>query len=492
MFTTLIAWAWTLFLLAAAYPLTAQLIPDAGIGLRAATALALGAGGVSLIMLWEGLLGIAYTPLGSAVPYLIIMGISYFIAERVEKRRGKREQIPPFSLRSSASLRYLCLLLPIAATIAFNAGYWAFHRDDAINIYQPQAAEIARTRALIPLTGADSLYRAYPMHMQLLYAHAYMVSGWENDYLAQFVSALLALACLAAAYALAERLQAGSGGIAAFLLATTPTFGAWASSGYVDLPTALPYTLCAVFALRLWDKRHMTDAALAGAMLGLAAWTKNAALVGVPLLGLWLLLAWSQRRIALRQIVIAGFACAAVAAPYYLRNVVGAGFIIPETAWTDQAQRTLDSALIFVIHPEIYGVTGWLIIGGIGFALAKHLRRPDTENKNGFLTVLWWTLPFFAVWWAFASYDPRFLLVILPMLCALSGAFAARLWESLSARLGTRRRYAYAALVIVALALTMRTVWFSVEYKREILRAPFMSDADKRAILGREIIPPES
>jgi hypothetical protein len=499
-----IAWAWVLCLLGLAYPVIARLLPDVGVGARIAVTAAVGAGALSLIMLWQGLLGIAYTPAGIALPYLIAVGIFYFTAE---ERREKTKKRLPFSLylnsffSSLRSLRFnffSLFMLPIAAAIAFNAGYWAFHRDDAINIYQPHAAEIAQTRALIPLTGADSLYRAYPMHMQMLYAYSYIVAGWENDYLGQFVSALLALACLPTCYALAERLRTGSGGIAAFLLATTPTYGAWASSGYVDLPTALSYALSAWFALRLWDHGRAHDAAFAGLMLGLAAWTKNAALLGVPLLGAWLLLAWVRQRIGWRHIVIAAIACALVGAPFYIRNIVGAGMIIPDTAWTDQAERTLESALIVVTHPEIYGVTGWLILTGIAYAVAKIFQRREGENAEkrwAYIAILWWTIPFFAAWWWFASYDPRFLLVILPMMCALAGSFAAQIGESLREKFRSRLPIMRLIIVGIAIMLTVRAVWYSVEYKDEMLRAPLMSDADKRALLGRpflETIPPES
>ncbi|MFN8447295.1 MAG: hypothetical protein U0521_01515 [Anaerolineae bacterium] len=39
-----------------------------------------------------------------------------------------------------------------------------------------------------------------------------------------------------------------------------------------------------------------------------------------------------------------------------------------------------------------------------------------------------WTLPFFAAWWLFVSYDPRFLLLFLPPLAVLAGDLLVRLW----------------------------------------------------------------
>jgi 4-amino-4-deoxy-L-arabinose transferase-like glycosyltransferase len=475
---TLIAWIALCGLLAAAYPAAARLLPDSGRALRGSVTLALGAGGLSLVMLWEGLLGIAFTPLGIALPYLAIMLLPLLVVRSRASTQRTAQDAP-----TAASGRLHLLTLLIAAAILFNAGYWLFHRDDAVAIYQPQAAQMYQLGGLIPLTGADSLYLTYPMHNQLLYTFAYLLSGWENEHLAQFTSALLAVSCLPAAYTFGTQFGGRQiGALAALLLAVTPTFGRWASSGYVDLPSAFYYTLAAGFALRLSHSRDVRDAILAGVMLGLAAWTKNAALVGVPLLGAWLGWLWLRRRISARHMLAACLACALIAAPWYIRNLIGAGFLIPDTAWTDQAQRTLDSLLVFATRPENYGIVGWLLIGGISYGLLRARHAP-------FTLALGWTLPFFAVWWLFASYDPRFLLAILPLLCALAAAFALRLWGALRLPDG-QRRYARLVLWAAALLLTGQAVWVSVEYKDEILRAPLMHQDAKRVILGRAPIEP--
>jgi hypothetical protein len=473
----LIPWLAMFALVAAAYPAASRLVSAPG--LRLALTLALGLGGLSQVMLWEGLSGIPFTPLGIAAPYLLLMAAA-FIAARGENASAAKPPFAPLPLRLSASprsLRFTAFLLPIAAAVLFNGAWWLFHRDDALGIYQPQAAQLYALGGLIPLRGADSLYLAYPMHNQILYAYTYLISGWENEYLANFIGALLSVGCLPAVYALGERLRTGSGGVAALLLATTPTFAAWASAGYVDLPSAFYITLSAVFLLRLWDERRVTDAALAGILLGLAAWTKNAALVLIPLMGVGLAWAWLRGQIALRHALIALAACALIAAPWYIRNLAGAGFIIPDTAWTDQAQRTLSRALLFLLQPNDYGVTGWLIMGGIVWAA--------TRGGMGERLILLWTLPFFGVWWLFASYDPRFLLLILPLLCALAGAPLIDLWSAI----GDRRRSLRPILWVIALALTARAVWFSVEYKSELAVNPFMDDAAKRIILEREPSP---
>ncbi|MFN8447293.1 MAG: hypothetical protein U0521_01505 [Anaerolineae bacterium] len=76
----------------------------------------------------------------------------------------------------------LLVLLAISAAILFNGANLPFHRDDTLGgIYQPAAQTIYQTGAVVPLTGADSLYRAYPILVPLSYAYAYFASGWKTN-----------------------------------------------------------------------------------------------------------------------------------------------------------------------------------------------------------------------------------------------------------------------------------------------------------------------
>jgi len=436
--------------------------------------LALSVGLISLIMLWEGLLAIPLSLISIAPPYFVLMLPGWW---RV------RPSLPTIPTQWEKRFALL-ILLAICALELFNGAYWPFYRDDTIGIYQPVAQAIYHTQALVPLIGADSLYRAYPVLIPLNYAYAYFASGWENEYLAKAIATLLSLACIPAAYVLGKKLRGErTGWLAAMVLALTPFFGRWASSGYVDLPMAFFYTLAAIFALRLYDsdqtaRESLVNAALAGVLIGLAAWTKNAALIGVLLFALWLVWCWLNKRIRPSMIVIGmGMACL-VASPWYVRNLLGAGFLIPATAWTDKAQHTLESAFVLVSHPENFGAPGWVILFGVAAAILLDLRR----RAPGMLLLLLWTLPFFAAWWWFASYDPRFLLMFLPLLCVLAGDLLARLWKWIGP--AWHPRYLIVT-ILLTLILTAPILLHSVDYKGSILRHPFMSDADKRALVGR-------
>lgn len=500
MIQTLFAYLLIVLVIVAAYPWASWLLRQRRVThpLVTALTLALGVGMLTLVMLWEGMLGIPFSTAGITLPYLAAMLPGLWLWQRDRASwtpstdAADSDAAAPASpaLRRTAT-RWLPTLILAAITLAilFNGVYWPFHRDDTLGIYMPHAQMMYEARGLVPLTGADSLYRAYPMLVSSAYTYTYLASGWENEYLAKLVATLLSVGCLPVAFVLGKMLGgegtshgSRAGWISAFLLALAPNFGRWASAGYVDLPMAFFYGLSAVFALRLWHSASGRDAFLAGAMMGLAVWTKNAALIGVPLLGVWLLWALLHRKIQLQQALVAGIACALVAAPWYARNLAGAGFLIPNTAWTDQAQRTLNNLLAFVVRFDNFAFTGWAAMAGVGYAVAQVLRR--RENAPGSLLLLLWTVPFFAAWWLFVSYDPRFLLLFLPPLCALGGAWLSAVWQRLPR---AWQRPALALAGVIVLVFTVQTLWFSVEYKDELLRSPFMSDADKHAIVGRTL-----
>ncbi|MEP7292061.1 MAG: glycosyltransferase family 39 protein [Chloroflexota bacterium] len=464
----MIAWLLVALTLAAGYGWAARLLREQS-WLSVLLGLAISAGGLTLIMLGEGLLGIRLTFVNIALPYFALMLAGWWRVRLI---------LPHLPTRWEKRFALL-VLVAISAANLFNGAYLPFYRSDTLGIYQPAASEIYRTGALVPLTGADSLYRAYPILIPLSYTYAYLAAGWENEYLAKTIATVLSLACIPAAYLLGKRWRGERvGWLAALILTLTPFFSRWASSGYVDLPMAFFYTLAAVFALRLRKTGSATDAALAGALIGLAAWTKNAGLSGIPVLAIWLVGCGIQRKIGWRTAAISLIACAAIIAPWYLRNLAGAGFLIPDTAWTDQAQHTLDSALVFASRPQDFGLPGLLILFGIIVAV-RDLRRKDPIT----LLLLLWTLPFFAAWWLLVSYDPRFLLLFLPPLCVLASEPLVRLWDWFGATWQPRYRI---LLLILIILLTAQVVWNAVEYKPAILRNPLMSDDDKHSLVGRE------
>jgi 4-amino-4-deoxy-L-arabinose transferase-like glycosyltransferase len=477
---TLFAYGLIFLLIIAALPLALVCLRQGespvSLSLAVSMSLAIFGGAISLIMLVQGMTGLQFSALSVLIPYGALCAGGIF----AWWRKKARITVPKLDRWRWPAL---IILVSISGAILFNAVNLPFYRDDTLGIYQPQALELFQTGWLIPLTGADSLYKTYPMLMQLNYAYVYLISGWENDYLAKVVSALISIGCLIAAYHLGQLARGdGTGWVAALLLALTPTFGKWASSGYVDLPMAFFYALSGVFALRLWYSGRTNDALLAGAMMGLAAWTKNAALLGIVLLSLWLLWVRLKGRISWRDVAISLVACLLVALPWYIRNVAEAGFLVPNTAWTDQAERSLENLLVFVAKPENFGFTGLIFILGVISAVITVIRK--RLNAPAELLLLLWTVPFFAAWWLFASYDPRFLLLYLPPLAALGGVFLMRVWSALPLKW---QGYSRTAAAIVVSLFALFILWNSVDYKDELLRQPFMTDGERRELVGRGV-----
>lgn len=477
---TILAWLLVVFIIISAYPWAAGLLRCTarhdGLWLILLLTLALSTGTLTLLMFWEALVGIRLTVAGITVPYLIVMlpGLWLWRSSKVVPQTPVSLEIPP---------RVVWLIIGlISAAIVFNAVYWPFHRDDVIGIYGRYGREISQTGSLIPFAGRDdAFYQAYPMHIPLAYAFTFLASGWENQYLAGLIPALLSLGCLLAAHGLGRMLYGERAGwLAALFLALSPTFARWASSGYVDLPMAFFYILAAIFTWRLLDSNHWADALLAGIMVGLAAWTKNAGLFTVMVLGVVLVYAAMTGRATRKNLLYVLIACLVVAAPWYIRNWVEVRLIVPPTAWTDQAERTLSSLLIFILQPQNFAITGWVIFASVVSAVYHCFRRPDTNKAQAFLLIL--TLPFFAIWWALVSYDPRFLLLLLPLLSVLAGGWAARFWTALASAHQNSLRIVLTTGVVL---LTIYILWISVEFKREIIANPIMGDEAKHLIVSK-------
>jgi hypothetical protein len=262
------------------------------------------------------------------------------------------------------------------------------------------------------------------------------------------------------------------------MLVCAPTFVSWAASGYVDLPLGCFLVLSVTFLVRAWQTGALMDACAAGLMFGLACWTKNNALSTAPSFAFALALLVALRRMPLRHALASGLIVLLTAGPWYARNLLGAGFLLPDTTWTEQAERTLGTLFVFLTVPNNFLLTGWLVTLALAASpLAWVHRRAQAYPE---LLILVFAGPFFAGWWLFASYDERFLVAILPVLCALAGLlFAdalARLWVSRPMR---------GMALGVATVLALYCAFIAVQYKSELLRDPFMNDIDKRAMVGR-------
>lgn len=447
--------------------------------LAALVSAGVGVGVLTWLMMVEGMLGVPFQLGTILLPFVVVFIPGTLLWWRDRETRPVENNTEPAVSPLLSRLGWAVVVI-VGAAVLFNALYWPFYKADAVGIYAEQARFMYYTNGLIPLSLPNySYYQAYPMLVQLSYTFTYFAAAAENPYLAKLIPTLLGLACLGIVHALGKTLyNAQAGWVAVILLALTPLFGRWASSGYADLPMAFYYALAALFAWRTWQGNGAIDALIAGTAIGLGAWTKNAILPGAALWFAFMLLGVLVKRLSLRSLVIASAAALIVAAPWYIRNVVEARLLMPATVWSEQAGWTLENLLVFITHPENFAFTGWLIVIAGGFALYRIIHQPRAATHE--ILILVFTLPFFGFWWVLASYDRRFLLYFLPLLVVLAAGNAVMLWQRIHFAAQYSLRW---ILLLITLMMTAYIVSISIDYKVAILKDPLMSDAAKHEII---------
>ena len=435
-------------------------------------------GSISLIMLTLGILGVTLRFWLISILYLFIMNLGWIFAWRNKGDIALKNSWPFGFIRRSIWI--ICFV--IAAAQIINASYWPFFREDTLGIYAPFASTIYESQTLITLEGLTDLYNryeSYPMMMPLIYAYTYMSSNQVQEFLAKTVSTLLALATIPAAYLLGKSAHSKEvGWLSAVLLALTPAFWRWASSGYVDLPMALFTTLSAYFALRLWKKGEVNDAFLTGLHIGLATWVKNAGLVLYPIILLWCILGFRFGKIKLLHFLFLVLTSIISGSIWYLWTFWQAGIVIPNTAWTDQAQHTVSSFFVFIFQWKNYSIVGWLVIFGIAIGI-KELFNSGLKKPENFILLVWF-VPFWLVWWWFVSYDSRFILLILPLACVLGASSIMFIYGFIEIRF---RNFFSAVVLICAAIWAIHGVFVSIQFKDEIISDPFKSKIEKISIV---------
>ncbi len=185
-----------------------------------------------------------------------------------------------------------------------------------------------------------------------------------------------------------------------------------------------------------------------------------------------------------KEIALLTIAMLATAGPWYIRNVIVFRFIIPPTMWT--AQHTLGTFLIMSWEWKYFSLIGVLYTIAIGFCCgAGHSAGWIAVAGNlGMLMVF--SVPFYGLWWLLASYDARFLVMLVPLLAVMAGLMLDELLMLLRKRAPliriTRAQWLAIFCVLILASFSLRK---TVNYKATILSQPFMSDAEKhRVVLG--------
>ena len=149
-----------------------------------------------------------------------------------------------------------------------------------------------------------------------------------------------------------------------------------------------------------------------------------------------------------------------------------------KVTWPTRRETVITTILVLIMV-----ALAWLPWAG------RIVADDDVRRTFQYLALL--TLPFFAAWWLFASYDPRFLLLFTPVLCVPVGWAVVRLVEALP-----RWQHAIrlSGLLLVAGLIAFNT-YHSVDFKDDILRNPLMTYDEKLILTGRNpagFMPPVS
>ena len=494
--------------LAGGWSLARSAIPAADSLALGVTSLALSVGLLTLAMLWVALLMPGRLVPGSAAAAIVAVLAGAAVALR--RRPRPTERFAPGGGRVvKGPMRAVVLVVPaVCAAILLGAVLWPFRAGDALAVYGPLGRAIVATGEL-PV--GERLYEAYPQLVPMLFAAVEWAVGRPDEYLSRLACAILAVGAVAGAGWLARELRSvRAAWLAAALLTACPVFCGWATMGYADIPAGFFVVVSAVFAWRWWRDRNLADAVLGGAAAGLALWTKNSAitlLVSGPVLtvGWW----WADRHRRLRcppeaaggaavapwswrHVAAAAATASAVAAPFYIRNLVVFGFAVPATAWTDRARRDL-AGLLDPLQPERgFGLLGWAAAVVTLLCLVRLLVRRGAAAREVLLAAI--VVPFVGAWWWWASYDPRFLVTVLPVVAGFAGALLDEGLEKVE-RAGRRpARWASVIAVVTVLLATPAALRRTVENKRALLADPLMNGVERHRLqvgglfeLGREI-----
>jgi hypothetical protein len=459
--------------------------------LAAATSMGLSLGGLTLILFWRAML--LPGRLGLTGPLLTCTAVSV-VGLVLAKRRDSLPALSPVRVWKPLLTNPFVAALMVATGlivvgILVNATYWPFSDWDALVIYAPFAKHIFEHGTL----PADSVYAGYPMLLPLAFAYTHWVTGMASEHWARLVPALTAIGGIAGA-ALFAREAGGrkAAWFAAGITSLTPLYGRWAGSGYTDVTVGFYVVMCSFFAWRYQRTAAWRDAVLTGLFAGCALWTKNDGLTLLVSLTLLVFFPLSEPpgagrsrrwRLRVRAGLWMGIPMLLVAAPWYARNVIRLGTLIPPTIWLNHAQPSLANAAIFIRPHAELGVPGWLFFASILFSVGMTVAG-NWRKSSVWFVLLAFVIPFFLAWWALASYDVRFLVTLVPSLSVLAAVTLNEVLAHLR-RATTRQLRAIASWsgAILVLLLIPSALGKTVKHADVILNSPSMNESEKHRIL---------
>lgn len=238
----------------------------------------------------------------------------------------------------------------VALSVWWTTAFWTFTAYDTLWVYGYQG----RVYALLGRIPAEIGY--YPPYLSLQYAFYQLVGGGINDHFARVIVPFFYGVSVLSAYTLGAGVFNRRVGIAMMALwAFYPHVGMWSQMGDLEVPLTLHFTLSSAFFLMAWrtpDRAlRVRYALIAGAVFGVAMWTKPTA--GAFVWGVVLAVVVEFLRVKgnvrawLPRFEVAfwtGVACVPLGALWYVRNVLlgHSPVDFPNASWLTLATRSGD------------------------------------------------------------------------------------------------------------------------------------------------------
>ncbi|HEV7239414.1 MAG TPA: glycosyltransferase family 39 protein [Thermoanaerobaculia bacterium] len=344
------------------------------------------------------------------------------------------------------------------------------HLWDAMAYHLPFAKWFANSGEIRPVLQLR--FPVFPQLQEMLFAAMLTLADDVMANLTQFLA--LALIVAAVFDFSARRYGVPAAVLACGLVLGIPSVILYATTSYVDIGLALYCVLC-VLAFERWRESGANGwIALSGLMGGFAASTKYTGLAIVGITGIaTLIVAVSRRRPA--AVLVFSIACAAVAAPWYIRNVMYTGNpvfpVMSEVFGDDPYWRPEDHKLLVTLWHE-YGersLKGFLRLpydltfkqeefeGGVPwtrmFLLLPLILIGFRRRENRFLITV---IVLYLVYWFTQAQIYRFLLPIIPLYAIVLASTVV----FLAARMKIRISVPAAAIIFTSLLVpTMRFAW---------------------------------
>lgn len=281
---------------------------------------------------------------------LVLAGIGSFFAYRRRAEFYDDTPLPDDGYRFPLLKWVLLVMMAIGwLAMAWDTAYWPFLRYDTLWTFGYNA-KIFMLYEEIP-----QWIDYYPNLVPLTFTWGDLAWGSHNDHAARAAVPWFFLATVFASYLLGWRVYRSrlTGLLTAGLWLLLPSSLVWASSGDLEHPMAIYFTLAAVFFILAWrEKEHQTRyAILSGLTLGGAMWTKptsGAFVLGVGMVFLWTIFKALQQRDQryfwqrFRLMVTVGLASAPIGGMWYTRNML-AGHRwtnLPPEYWQELSQRS--------------------------------------------------------------------------------------------------------------------------------------------------------